>query len=596
MSRFSSQKIASALLVIFFSVVITITSHFALKNIKNDLLSNVQDSLLTVLLSVQKAHSTLISQRLLFAESFSTTPRVIELTDQLLKLHNQGESIVKGEVLKDLRQYVEPILTRYGDLGFFIIAPDGTSIASMRNKNLNSINLIQHHKNELLQRTFAGESVFIPPIISDVPLNLGLTESITMFITVPIKSVNKKVIAVLAFRLDADKYFSDIVQIGRIGESGETYAFDKKGIMLTASRFENQLIKTKRLNFRQHEQLNLRISDPGGNLLKGYIPTIEPEQFSLTKMAQSATAGQSNFNMEGYRDYRGVMVFGSWLWDNNLAIGLTTEIDVEEALQPYYRTRATFLTSIALTFIFALLMLRVIHKLQAESKKRILKAHTELESKVIERTKELSKAKDELSNAFKELEILAITDSLTGLANRRHFDNQLNLEWQRGIRDQKPVSLVFFDIDYFKQYNDNYGHLLGDQCLQKISTMLLDSNVTKRLGDLICRYGGEEFIVLLPASDIQYAKNVAITIKQHVEALCIPHSKSQVKGTDYVTVSIGYASEEDLKNNKAISLIQKADEALYVAKNSGRNKISQYKAPTKIVETNIHEIKHSNEK
>jgi len=593
MNLFSKQKLISILLAIFFLILISATSFYALKNIEKDLKSNIKDSLQTVLLSVQKAQLTLINQRILTTQSFSNSPLIISLTQQLLVFHNKNENIYNSQSLKQLRVRINPLLKTFGDHGFFVIAPDRISIASMRNENINKINLIHTQKPALLDRAFLGESVFIPTIESDVPLKLGVEKAITMFITVPIKNLKGKVIAVFALRVDPDKYFSNILEIGQIGESGETYAFDNKGFLLTASRFESQLIKTKRLALGEHGELSLRVSDPGGNLLTGYSPKTSINDFPLTTMAQSAIAGNSSFDMQGYRDYRGVKVFGSWLWDKRLGIGLATEIDIEEALQPFYRTRYAFITAILLTIIFAVFMLRVVIKTQAESKRRALKAQEELECKVSERTKELSNAKDELSNAIKELELLAITDGLTGLANRRQFDNQLNIEWQRAIRDGNPISLVFFDIDFFKQYNDSYGHLLGDNCLQKISSMLLEANVTKRLGDLICRYGGEEFIVLLPASDIHYAKIVAETIREHVEMLCIPHNKTQLKDTAYVTVSVGYAVEDNLKSSKASSLIQKADEALYQAKSSGRNKTCQYRARPKIVSSNIRKIKHN---
>ncbi len=580
-------------LILFFFSLISSISFYTLDNIKKDLNKNIQGSLNTVLLSVQNAHYTLINQRMLTSQSFASSPWLIALTEKLLILHSKNISLKTSNELKELRVRIKPELQRFGDQGFFIIAPDKISIASMRNENLSQINLIHTHKSKLLNRAFSGESVFIPTIRSDIPLQGQFSKSVTMFVIVPIRNLNDEIIAVFSLRMEPKKHFSDIAKIGRIGESGETYAFDAEGIFLTKSRFEHQLIQTNQLKTGQHEELNLRIADPGGDLLAGYRPTLPAAKFPLTKMAKNATSGINGFNMEGYRDYRGVNVLGVWLWDERLSIGLATEIDRDEALLPYYRTRYAFLVGITLIIVFAILILRLIINIQKDSNSRILKAHTSLESKVIERTKELTNAKEDLSNAFKELELLAITDSLTGLANRRHFDNQMNIEWQRGIREGKSISVVFFDIDYFKQFNDSYGHIIGDNCLKKISTMLLESTIAKRLGDLACRYGGEEFIILLPASDLNYAKIVAQNIKQHIEMLCIPHNKTLLKETCYVTVSVGYACEGDLKNNNTSSLIQKADEALYMAKELGRNNICQYQEKAKAVTNNIHNIKNS---
>lgn len=169
-----------------------------------------------------------------------------------------------------------------------------------------------------------------------------------------------------------------------------------------------------------------------------------------------------------------------------------------------------------------------------------------------------------------ELENLARIDGLTGIANRREYDMQMEKEWKRAFRNNLPTSLLMMDIDYFKLYNDHYGHGMGDECLRKIGVAL--SGIAKRTGDLVARYGGEEFVMLLPHTDKNGAQVIAEEILQTIRELNIPHSHSFVSGK--ITVSIGIASLSPSEENDYHLLEKQADEALYKAKNSGRNRIS----------------------
>ncbi|RZT10413.1 PAS domain S-box-containing protein/diguanylate cyclase (GGDEF) domain-containing protein [Duganella sp. CF402] len=166
------------------------------------------------------------------------------------------------------------------------------------------------------------------------------------------------------------------------------------------------------------------------------------------------------------------------------------------------------------------------------------------------------------------LEQLATRDGLTGLANRRCFDDTLNAEWQRALRQQQPLSLLMVDVDNFKQYNDAYGHLGGDECLQRIATAVSSE---MRANDLVARYGGEEFAVILPNQSLKGAAIVAERIRCRVEQLRLPNlgSKQHV-----VTVSIGAATALAAPENDPSQLVATADSALYRAKHMGRNRIS----------------------
>ncbi len=166
-----------------------------------------------------------------------------------------------------------------------------------------------------------------------------------------------------------------------------------------------------------------------------------------------------------------------------------------------------------------------------------------------------------------ELERISVTDSLTSLANRRSFNEFLAREWLREQRSQQPFSVIMIDIDHFKKYNDHYGHLEGDICLQKVAWAL--QGALCRAGDLLARYGGEEFVAILPHTHIQGAADLAAAFHSHVRELALPHHESPV--SSIVTVSIGIATVIPNRNLSPSKVVAMADEALYKAKDSGRN-------------------------
>ena len=185
-----------------------------------------------------------------------------------------------------------------------------------------------------------------------------------------------------------------------------------------------------------------------------------------------------------------------------------------------------------------------------------------LEVIVSARTSELQKANLELRN-------LASLDSLTQLANRRKFDEYLGLEWRRMAREKGPLSLILCDVDYFKYYNDTYGHQGGDDCLRQIASIL--SNSVTNPADLVSRYGGEEFAIILPNTEMSKAVNVAEVIQEFLRELKIIHVASSV--SRYVTMSFGIATITPGLDVTPENLVATADVALYEAKRQGRNRI-----------------------
>jgi diguanylate cyclase (GGDEF)-like protein/PAS domain S-box-containing protein len=181
---------------------------------------------------------------------------------------------------------------------------------------------------------------------------------------------------------------------------------------------------------------------------------------------------------------------------------------------------------------------------------------------------ERKKAEKQLQDAYHAVEALAITDGLTGLANRRRFDQCLTTEWRRGMRDRTPLSLLLIDADWFKSYNDTYGHLRGDSCLKQIAEAAQD--VVMRSGDLVARFGGEEYAIILPNTLNDGALRVANDICKAMRGRKLPH-KDNPNGI--MTISVGCATITPQLGHNASSLIDLADEALYKAKRNGRNRV-----------------------
>lgn len=196
-----------------------------------------------------------------------------------------------------------------------------------------------------------------------------------------------------------------------------------------------------------------------------------------------------------------------------------------------------------------------------EMASKVYQHNERLEEQVAARTREL-----ELVN--QKLEALSATDSLTGIANRRRFDEALQNEMRRAVRSQKPLALLMLDVDYFKNYNDRYGHLAGDDCLRTVAQILRTSS--SRATDLAARYGGEEFAIIVAESESAHAMQLAENIRAAIESLGIEHEDSPF---GYVTCSIGVTAVQVDEGMNTDALLRLADVAMYLAKSQGRNRV-----------------------
>ncbi|HPJ34658.1 MAG TPA: diguanylate cyclase [Spirochaetota bacterium] len=241
-------------------------------------------------------------------------------------------------------------------------------------------------------------------------------------------------------------------------------------------------------------------------------------------------------------------------------------------LEELNRVHRRMLHIIAVSFFIFILLISIYttkeisgyEKEKKEQNEKLVATNTLLEIEVNIR----KQIEQDLKKINSELKLISLKDGLTGIANRRYYEEYTANEWERMARERKPLTLLLCDIDYFKKYNDAYGHLEGDECLKLIAEAINRS--CKRPADLAARFGGEEFIVVLPDTDTEGGKLVAESIRTGIENLKVEHYDSP---EGIVTISIGIASTIPVHGQECRSLVQEADEALYRAKQNGRNRI-----------------------
>ena len=231
--------------------------------------------------------------------------------------------------------------------------------------------------------------------------------------------------------------------------------------------------------------------------------------------------------------------------------------------RPWWRTAYFNFGAVSMFALFAFML----HRIRTS---QLRKRELELELSVQERTKQLHQALNDLQAANLDLEKMACLDGLTGLSNQRHSGQILDLEWRRAQRESRSIAFIMADVDHFKSFNDQYGHLAGDDCLKAIAAVFRD--VVTRPGDLVARYGGEEFMILLPSTDIQGAARVAEKVRSRVEELRLPHLHSGV--SPFVTISLGVFACVPGRDQSPQYALGEADRLLYLAKRKGRNCIT----------------------
>ncbi|MGD9363599.1 MAG: transporter substrate-binding domain-containing protein, partial [Desulfobacterales bacterium] len=409
----------------FFVIVVCLMGWYTLDKNKEQILTTVDEDLSETLITVNDRLNFWVEKKIFSLKLLGRNPELVTLAKRLLAVKPDRESLLASDALRDVRDFFKNNKDVFSNLGFYIINADRVSIGSMRDTNIGTPNLISVQRPNLLRRAFAGEVLFVPPIESDVPLGktsqaVRARNPATKFFMGPIRGPDGQSLAVMTLRVDPTQDFSQLLAPSFMHKTGETYAFSEHGEMLSVSRFDDLLRRIGLIGEDQQSALNVAIRDPGVNLVAGQRPQLERSQQPFTRMASHAlqlkdnmakagqTTGHSKIEVDtnGYRDYRGVPVFGAWIWNADLELGLATEIDVAEAMSDYYQLRRVVFGVLGITLVLSVGAVLLVLILGERTSHALMKARDNLETKVDERTAELQENQKQLEAAVERSSLI----------------------------------------------------------------------------------------------------------------------------------------------------------------------------------------------
>ena len=349
----------------FVALLIVLGAWAVQTKITSNAHAEVGHSLTTVRNTTYLAVKTWFKDQKSTAVVWANDPKISELAVQLLALPPHQPTLLDSPAQQELRDWFRRIQTATRYRGYFIVGPNHINLASSRDQNVGVETLLMSQQ-DFLAGIWAGNPAVSLPVGSDVPLAdshgrlvSGLT---SIFVAAPIRSDAGEVIAIFMFRLNPEEGFTNLLNQGRIGNTGETYAFDGEGRLISLSRFDDQLHESGLIPAGELAILNIQLRDPGVNMIEGKKADLPRNQQPLTHMAKSAIRGETGINLNGYRDYRGVPVVGAWVWDTELGLGISTELDVQEAFDTLRATQLTIVTFTVFT-LFLLIGVTAIYTL-----------------------------------------------------------------------------------------------------------------------------------------------------------------------------------------------------------------------------------------
>ncbi|MCZ6916159.1 MAG: serine/threonine protein kinase [Gemmatimonadetes bacterium] len=330
--------------------VVGITMNWALLRSMRE---NLAEELTTLLDADLAALNLWLDTQRKVAGHFASDPivatTVAALVSRAGRLGSRPDDLRASDEASQLESILGRVVRSHGYVGYYVVDATSRPLAAQFDEGVGAPASVE--LQGYVQQVFAGDTVVTRPVrtpqpaVSSEQINRSRP---TMFVGAPVFDPDEEVIAILAFGLPPEEDFSDILSVAQFGETGETYVFDENGVLLSQSRFEDDLREIGLLEEGEGSVLNVDIRDPGGNMLEGFRPQANRRGLPLTLMAASAVTGQSGVNVFGYRDYRGVPVIGAWAWLEQYGFGVTTEVDVAEAFRLFYTLRRGLLMLLTL--------------------------------------------------------------------------------------------------------------------------------------------------------------------------------------------------------------------------------------------------------
>jgi PAS domain S-box-containing protein len=402
---YSSKEMKTAgLLIIALSLaVIILMASFRLNRFKEAIRLETENSLQTVLNTSHQMMMFWVKGKQKEAKIIAGDPVLSQHLLNLANIARKKDLLSNAWPQTQIRNYFLENQNRFGEIDYYILSPDMTVIGSKDEHVLGLPVKIDAHRENLLNRVFLGESVMVPPFKSNL-FSAGWNhqhekDEPTLLFAEPVKDQAGLIIAVFAIAFDPLRAFSNIAQSARLGTSGETYIFDNKGILLTESRFNNELQEIGLIKAGEYGTLNIKLLDPEKRLSSSDQSSPIPDDAAFTLMAKQAISERNGTNTEGYRDYRGITVVGSWLWDQALDMGMATEIDLDEAFAQYLTMRNTLVITLGITILIALALTGFSLWIGQSATRSLSSSKDQLEIRVEERTVELTK----LEKRFRDL-------------------------------------------------------------------------------------------------------------------------------------------------------------------------------------------------
>jgi len=399
------QTLSLVLLTLIIAIGVVIISWWSYEQIREQARTDLGNTLTTVLNTTSRSVAQWFAERQGEARSLTKTPELVAATLSLSQVQDSKEkleiSLAQVAVLRAMELLNED---RY--VGYSILSPEGIVLSSSADgasgeigvegsetiqsddSFQNSLSKYQSLSVEVFSRLISGEisTAITLPVHVDALEDLVIDTIGMMSVAAAIRFEEQELLGILVLTIDPQEEFTEILQRGRVGESGESYAFNRQGQLISESRFDDDLRSIGLIGANERGILNIEIRDPGGNLVRGYEPVIQSEQQPLTLMAQSATSGHPGINIDGYNDYRGVPVIGAWTWNDEYGLGIASEIDVSEAYETLRRTGWMISTTTAITVVLLLALLAV--NLAGMRRRRRAEIHIREQRDLLENTLE----------------------------------------------------------------------------------------------------------------------------------------------------------------------------------------------------------------